>query len=139
MTPGLQFHPAGALGYTKGGLLSQGGADEAGDRGLVRKDVDDIFAALDPFVEPIDRIDAVQLGAVLTWEVVEGQDVALGAIHQRHEPEYIGSQLNDHDALLRVGSRCVDFDKCGAGWTSKLNRPKRCGAQYRRHALWRCT
>jgi len=73
---GLQSHVARALGGPFVGLLEENGADEPHDGGLVGKDADDLGASLDltsgrPSVsalDALDRVRAVQLGAVLRRE-----------------------------------------------------------------------
>ena len=50
-------------------------------RGLVREDPDDIGAALHLLVQALDRIGAVQLGAVLAGEGHVGQHVVLAGVH----------------------------------------------------------
>src|SRR5881227_1497867 len=46
-------------------LLEQYRADQPDDRGLIGEDTDDIGAPLDLFVEPLERVGAVQFAAVL--------------------------------------------------------------------------
>ena len=65
---GFQRHVAPALNGQFLRLLHQDGAHEAADRGLVRKDADDVCAPLDLAVETLNRIRGVQLGAVLLRE-----------------------------------------------------------------------
>ena len=56
---GFQCHVSGALNGPFVVLLEEQGADEADDGGLVREDPDDIAAALDFAVEPLERVCAV--------------------------------------------------------------------------------
>ena len=52
----FQRHVPGALDGPLLGLLHEDGTDEPHDRGLVRKDADDVRASLDLAVQPLDRI-----------------------------------------------------------------------------------
>ena len=56
---GFQCHVSGALNGPFVVLLEEQGADEVDDGGLVREDPDDIAAALDFAVEPLERVCAV--------------------------------------------------------------------------------
>ena len=96
------------------GLLEQDGADEPGDRGFIRKDADNIGAALDLTVEPLDGVGAVQLGAMLPREIYVGQDVMLGGVHERCELGHPRAQLVSHGAPLGVRGRCVGLGERGA-------------------------
>ena len=58
----LQCHVACALGGPFVGLLEQDGTHEAGDGGLVGIDADELGAALNLAVEPLDGVGAVQPG-----------------------------------------------------------------------------
>jgi len=49
-------------------LLEEDGADEAGDGCLVGEDADDLGAALDLAVEPLERVRRVELLPVLLGE-----------------------------------------------------------------------
>jgi len=75
---------------------------------------DNIGAALDLTVQPLDRVGAVQRGAVLPREVHIGDDVVLGGIYQRREPGHPRAQLVGHAAPLSVGGRRIGLGKCGA-------------------------
>jgi hypothetical protein len=46
-------------------LFEQHGTDQPGDAGLVGEDADDIGAPPDLFIQPLQRVGTVQLGAVL--------------------------------------------------------------------------
>ncbi len=61
---GLKGHVAGSLDRPLVGLLQQERADQASDRGLVGKDADDVGTALDLAVQPLERVDRMQLGPV---------------------------------------------------------------------------
>src|SRR6266550_9249596 len=52
---------------------------------LIGEDADDLAAPLDLAIEPLERVGAVQLGAMLGREAHVGQHVCLGLIHQRRE------------------------------------------------------
>ena len=49
-------------------MFEQDGADQAGYAGLIGEDADDIGAALDLAVEPLDGVGAVKFGAVFLGE-----------------------------------------------------------------------
>ena len=63
-------------------LLQQHRADQAQDGLLGGKDADHVGAPLDLLVEPLQRIDRVQLGAVLGWKCHVSQHLVLAVIHQ---------------------------------------------------------
>ena len=79
---GFQRHVAGALDGPFVVLLEQEGADEVEDGGFVRENPDDIAATLDLAVQPLERVCAVQFGAVLGGEVHVGENICLGIVHQ---------------------------------------------------------
>ena len=58
----LQCHVACAPGGPFVGLLEQDGTHQPGDCSFVRKDANNIGAALDLTVEPLDGVGAVQPG-----------------------------------------------------------------------------
>jgi len=58
-------------------LLEQDGAEEADDAGLVGEAADHVGPTLDLLVEALERVGAVQLGAVPGREGRAGQDVGL--------------------------------------------------------------
>ena len=58
-------------------LLEQYRADQPSDRGFVGEDADDVGAALDFLVEPLERVGAVQFAAVQLGEVEIGQHLGL--------------------------------------------------------------
>jgi len=66
-------------------LFQKDSADETGNRLFVGEDADNISTPLDLAIEPLDRIVAVQLRAVLGWEGHVGQHILLGAVHQGSE------------------------------------------------------
>ena len=59
---GFQRHVAGPLHRPLIVLFEQDGADQTDDGVLVGEDADDVGASLDLAVEPLDRVDRVQLG-----------------------------------------------------------------------------
>ena len=61
---GFKSHVSGALDGPFFGLLHEDGADQAGYGIFVGKYTDDIGAAFDFTVQPLDRVGAVQFGAV---------------------------------------------------------------------------
>ena len=103
----FQRHVSGALDGPFLGLLHEDRADEASDRCLVRKDTDDVRASLDLGVQPLDRIGAVQLGAMLGWEGHIGQDVLLGRVHERRQFGELAAHLVRHEAPLGLRRRMV--------------------------------
>jgi hypothetical protein len=66
-------------------LLEQDRTDQPGNAGLVREDSDNVSPPFYFFVQPLQRIGRVQLGAVLAWEGHVGQHVVLALVHQRGE------------------------------------------------------
>ena len=54
-------------------LLEQYRANQPNDGGLIGEDTDDIGAPLDLFVEPLKRVGAMQLTAVLLGEIQSGK------------------------------------------------------------------
>ena len=87
-------------------LLEQDGADQADDGGLVGEDADDVGAALDLAVEPLERVGGVQLGPVLGREGHVGEHVGLALVHQGGElgparPELVGDVAPGLAALPR--------------------------------------
>ena len=111
---GLQRHVARALGSPFIGLLEEQRADEPDSGCFVRKDADDIGAALDLAVEALDRVGAVQLGPVFPGKVHEGQHILLGGIHQGGQPGHRGAELVGHFPPLGVGGRGIGLGIGGA-------------------------
>jgi hypothetical protein len=94
-------------------LLQQLAAHQAGDRGVIGEDTDDIGAALDLLVEPLERVGAPDLAPVLLREVEEGQHVITGGLHHRYGG---GELLAQHlgDPLPRADSKSVPGALAGA-------------------------
>ena len=111
---GFQRHIAGALDGPLVVLLEQDGADEAGDRLLVREDADDFGSALDLAVEAFQRVGAVDLGPVVLGEAHEGQHIGLGLIHQGGELRDLGPELVGDPAPLGPGGFGILLDEGGA-------------------------
>ena len=63
-------HVAGALDGPFIALFHEDRPYKSGDGGLVREDPHDIGASLDLAVEPLDRVGAVELGAVFLRKVI---------------------------------------------------------------------
>jgi len=63
-------------------LHQQNRTHQAGDRGVVGEDADDVGAALDPFVQALQVVGATFLESVLRGEYPECQDVFSGLLHQ---------------------------------------------------------
>jgi hypothetical protein len=101
----LKAHAAGALNGPLIVLLEEDGADEANDGVVVREDADHFCPALDPAVEALDRVRAVQLGAMLLGEGHVGQHVGLGMVHDGGELRHLGPDLIGHAAPLGAGDR----------------------------------
>ena len=99
----FQGHVAGALDRPFIVLFEQDGADEAGDCGLVWEDADDLGAALDLAVEPLQRIGAVDLGPVILGKAHEGEDIGFGFVHQCGELGHLGPELIGDLAPLGSG------------------------------------
>jgi hypothetical protein len=57
--------------------------DQSDQRGVVGEDADDVRAAADLAFEPLKRVRRSQLGPVLEWEGIEGEDVFLGFFEHR--------------------------------------------------------
>jgi hypothetical protein len=94
-------------------LLEQDGADQPGDAGLVAEDADDIGAAFDLFVRPLERVGAVQFGAVLAGEDHVSQHVVLAIVYQHREfgparPQLIGD--------MPPGLVCCLASVCRKAW-----------------------
>ena len=83
-------------------LFEQDGTDEAGDGSFIGEDADDLSAALDLAIQSLQRIGAVQLGAVLGREAHVGQHVGLSLIHQGGELWQLGPELVGDAAPLRA-------------------------------------
>lgn len=81
-------------------LLEQQGAHEAADRGLVWEDVHDLGAALDLPVVPLERVGAVNLGAVLRREANVRERIVLVLLHQFCDLREALAQLADDCAPL---------------------------------------
>lgn len=62
-------------------LFEQDGADQPHDRCLVGVNADDVGAALDLLVEPLERVGGVQLAAQLLGAIHEGEDIVFGLVH----------------------------------------------------------
>ena len=77
-------------------LLQQHRPDQPGDRGLAREDADDVGPALHFFVQPFQRVRAVQLGPVLDRERHVGEHLVLALVHQPGEPRPAGPELVRH-------------------------------------------
>ena len=63
-------------------LLEQQGTSEPQERGVVGKDPDDVGAAADLAVDPLERVRAAQLGPVVARKRVEGEQVGLRGFEQ---------------------------------------------------------
>ena len=111
---GFQRYVAGPLGGPFVGLLEENGADEADDGGRIWKDADDILTSLDFAAQPLNRVGAVDFGAVLAREVHVGEHVLLGGIHESCEPWHLGAVLVGHGPPLGMRGGRVILGKCGA-------------------------
>jgi hypothetical protein len=85
-------------------LLEQHCADQPDDRGLVGEDADDVGAAFDFLVEPLNRVGAVQFAAVRLGKVEIGQHFGLAVVDECGElrpflAELVG-QMPQHRAGL---------------------------------------
>ena len=77
---GFKGHVACPLDGPFVALFHEDGADEAGDRGLVGEDANDVGAALDLAVEAFDGVGAVELRPVLLGEGHIGQHIGFGIV-----------------------------------------------------------
>src|SRR5271170_7026070 len=89
-------------------LLHEHGADETDDGLLVWEDADDVGPAFHLLVQSLQRIGAVQLGAMLRGEGHVGQHVVFGLVHQPAElfepgPQLIGNMPPDLARRLAIG------------------------------------
>ena len=84
-------------------LFEQQGADEADDGLVIGEDADDVGPALDLAVDALDRIDRVQLGAMLPGEGHVGEHVMLGLVHDGGELGDLGPDLVGDRAPLGAG------------------------------------
>ena len=64
-------------------LFGDDGADEADDGGAIGEDADDVGAAADLLVQPLERVVAPQLPLVLLRKRGEGEQVGPGLVQER--------------------------------------------------------
>jgi hypothetical protein len=85
-------------------LLDAEHAGQADQRRVVGEDPDDVGAAADLAVQPLQRIRRAQLGPVLGGQRVEGEDVLLGVgEHRRDLGEPIGERVDGlAESLVRL-------------------------------------
>jgi hypothetical protein len=95
-------------------LLGQHRADQADDRGPVGEDADDLGAAADLLVEPLERVVRPELAPVLLGEAREGEDLATGLVEQRRRLREALLELGDDPPVLL----CTE---AGSGW-AKIER-----------------
>lgn len=77
-------------------LLQQLAAHQAGDRGVVGEDADDVGASFDLLIEPVQRVGVPHLAPVLLREVQERQQVVSGGLHHIHSArELLAQHLAD--------------------------------------------
>ena len=74
------------------------------DRGFIGEDADDLGAALDPAIQALDRIRAVQLEPVFPRERRVGQHIELCLIHQDCQLGEFRPHLISHGPPLLAGS-----------------------------------
>ena len=89
-------------------LLQQHGADQSDDRGLIGKYPNDIGPPLHLLVQPLQRVRAMQLGAVLLGEVQMRQDIGLAVVDERTKlwpflPQLVGHVTQRLARLTRSG------------------------------------
>lgn len=75
LADGFQCHVAGPLHGPFVVMLEQQCADEAEDGSVIGEDADDLGPALDLAVEPLDRVDGMQLDAMLLREAHIGEHI----------------------------------------------------------------
>ena len=95
-------------------MFEQQGADKPGDGGLVGEDSDDIGAAFDLAVQPLQRVGGVDFGAVLGGEVHIGEHVGLRLIEQAGELGQTRAHLVGNVAPLLARTRGIVLRKSGA-------------------------
>jgi hypothetical protein len=90
-------------------LLGVDGADETDDRDAVGEDADDVGAAADLFVQPLERVVAPQLPPVLLWEARESEQFGPGLVEQCGR---VGEALLELPTFRWCWSRAVPASGC---------------------------
>src|SRR4051812_44495009 len=98
---------SGPAGWPTRRTARAGSRRSADGGGFVREYADDVGAALDLAVEPLDRVGAVQLGPVRGGEVHVGEDGLLGGVHQGSQFWQLGAELVGNGPPLGMGGRGV--------------------------------
>lgn len=105
---GFQRHVAGTLDGPFVILLQQHSADESDDGRFVGEDLNDVAAAFDLVVQPLDGVDGVYLCSVLGGKSHVGQHVCSSLVHQGGKLWYTRPRLiGDIAPLFARGSRIV--------------------------------
>jgi len=91
-------------------LFGEDGADEADDRGAVGEDADDVGAAADLFVEPLERVVAPELPPVLLREAGEGEQIGRGLFEQCRGAS--GKRVASWSTIRR----CCSCTVAASGW-----------------------
>ena len=92
-------------------MLQQDGPDEPDDGLLVGENADHVRSPLHLFVQPFQRIGAVQLDPVLCREGHVGQHVVLGFVHEAGEFWPFAAKLVSDMPPGLTGAGCVWLQK----------------------------
>jgi len=84
-------------------VFQQQRVDEAGDRGIAGENTNDVSAAFDFAVQPLDRVGGVELGAVLLGEGHAGQHVSLSVIYDGRQLWHLRPDLVSDGTPLSAG------------------------------------
>src|ERR1700720_915169 len=89
-------------------LLEQYRANQPNDGGFIGEDADDVGTPLDLFVEPLERVCAVQFAAVLLGEIQVGQHIGLAVVDEGGElrpflPQLVGDVAQHLAGLGPIG------------------------------------
>ena len=104
-------------------LLEHHGADQPCDGCAVEEDAHDVCSPLDLGVEPLQRVGAVDLGPVRTWEGHDGEHIVFGLVHASGQLKLL-AELVDHGPPLRLGRlwRVLHEDRADGGRDHALLR-----------------
>jgi len=76
-------------------LLDREHGGQADQGGVVGEDADDVGAAADLAVKPLQRVGRAQLAPVVGWEGIQREDVLLGLLEQRGDLAHPSLELGD--------------------------------------------
>jgi hypothetical protein len=100
---GFQCHVARPLDRPFIVLLEQDGADRAGNGFLIGEDVDDLGAARDLAVQPLQRIDRMDLGSVVFEEAHKGEHLGFCLVYRATSSATLGLIRSATAAFARAG------------------------------------